>query len=80
MNGFEALKKILIDELKVSSDLIRPEATLEEVEFDSLTLVELTVILERDLDVDIQDHELRDLATLADVGRLVEDRAAQGAV
>ncbi|MFE2293852.1 acyl carrier protein [Streptomyces sp. NPDC059452] len=80
MNGFEALKKILLDELKVSSDLIRPEATLEEVEFDSLTLVELTVILERDLGVDIQDHELRDLATLADVGRLVEDRAAQGAV
>lgn len=80
MNGFEALKKIMIDELKVSSVLVRPEASLEEVEFDSLTLVELTVILERDLGVDIQDHELRDLATLADVGRLVEDRAAQGAV
>lgn len=80
MNGFAALKKIMIDELKVSSDLVRPEASLEEVEFDSLTLVELTVILERDLGVDIQDHELRDLATLADVGRLVEDRAAQGAV
>ncbi|WP_330241732.1 acyl carrier protein [Streptomyces sp. NBC_00525] len=80
MDSFEALRKILIDELKVSADLVRPEASLEDVEFDSLTLVELTVILERDLGVDVEDHELRDLPTLADVARLLEDRVAQEAV
>ncbi|MER5495308.1 acyl carrier protein [Streptomyces sp. NPDC002454] len=79
MNGFNELKTILIQELKVAPEMVRPDATLEDVEFDSLTLVELTVILERDLGVDIEDHELRDQATLADMGRLVEDRVAQGA-
>ncbi|MFF5360244.1 acyl carrier protein [Streptomyces scabiei] len=78
MNGYDTLKKIIIEDLKVPSDLVSPGASLEDVEFDSLTLVELTVILERDLGVDIQDQELRDLATLSDMGRLVEDRVAQG--
>lgn len=78
MNGYDTLKKIIIEDLKVPSDLVSPEASLEDVEFDSLTLVELTVILERDLGVDIQDQELRDMATLADMGRLVEHRVAQG--
>ncbi|MCX4903239.1 acyl carrier protein [Streptomyces sp. NBC_00878] len=77
MNGYDTLKKIMIEDLKVSPDLVSPEASLEDVEFDSLTLVELTVILERDLGVDIQDHELSDAATLADMGRIVEDRVAQ---
>ncbi|MCC9711444.1 acyl carrier protein [Streptomyces sp. MNU76] len=78
MNGYDTLKRIIIEDLKVPSDLVSPGASLEDVEFDSLTLVELTVILERDLGVDIQDQELRDLATLSDMGRLVEDRVAQG--
>lgn len=78
MNGYDTLKTIMIEELKVSADLVSPDASLEEVEFDSLTLVELTVILERDLGVDIQDQDLRDMATLADMGRLLEDRVAQG--
>ncbi|MFF7387945.1 acyl carrier protein [Streptomyces scabiei] len=78
MNGYDTLKRIIIEDLKVPSDLVSPGASLDDVEFDSLTLVELTVILERDLGVDIQDQELRDLATLSDMGRLVEDRVAQG--
>jgi acyl carrier protein len=78
MNGYDTLKRIIIEDLKIPSDLVSPGASLEDVEFDSLTLVELTVILERDLGVDIQDQELRDLATLSDMGRLVEDRVAQG--
>ncbi|MFI6729051.1 acyl carrier protein [Streptomyces sp. R-74717] len=78
MNGYDTLKKIMIEDLKISSDLVSPQASLEDVEFDSLTLVELTVILERDLGVDIQDQELRDAATLAGMGRLVEDRVTQG--
>jgi acyl carrier protein len=78
MNGYDTLKRIIIEDLKIPSDLVSPGASLEYVEFDSLTLVELTVILERDLGVDIQDQELRDLATLSDMGRLVEDRVAQG--
>jgi acyl carrier protein len=77
MNGYDTLKKIIVEDLKVPSDLVSPEASLEDVEFDSLTLVELTVILERDLGVDIQDQELRDMATLADMGSLVEHRVAQ---
>ena len=84
MNGYETLKKVMIEDLKISADLVRPEATLEEVECDSLTLAELAVVLERDLGVELDDSELQDVASLAELGELIEERvgrprAAQGA-
>lgn len=77
MTGYDALKKIFVEDLKIPADLVAPEATLKDIEFDSLALVELTVILERDLGVDIHEDELKELATLADMARLVDERVAQ---
>ncbi|GAB3109799.1 hypothetical protein GCM10027160_09280 [Streptomyces calidiresistens] len=76
MNGYEKLRNILVDELRVAPDLVSPGASLEDIEFDSLTLVELSLLLERDLGVDIEDHELKDVPDLAAMGRLLEQRMA----
>ncbi|MEU6084910.1 phosphopantetheine-binding protein [Streptomyces sp. NPDC047108] len=76
MNVYESLKTILIDELKISAELVTPEASLEDIECDSLTLVELSLLLERDLGVDIEDHELKEVPDLAAMGRLLEGRLA----
>lgn len=77
MTSYETLKKIFINDLKVPEDLVTPEATLKDIEFDSLALVELTVILERDLDVEIHEDELKEVATLADMALLIDDRVAR---
>jgi acyl carrier protein len=77
MTGYDTLKKIFVEDLKVPADLVAPDATLKDIEFDSLALVELTVILERDLGVDIHEDELKDLGTLGDMARLVDERVAQ---
>ncbi|NEC91723.1 acyl carrier protein [Streptomyces sp. SID12501] len=77
MTAYDTLKKIFVDDLKVPDDLIAPDATLKDIEFDSLALVELTVILERDLGVEIHEDELKELATLGDMARLVDERVAQ---
>ncbi|MFJ2607124.1 acyl carrier protein [Streptomyces sp. NPDC091279] len=77
MTAYDTLQKIFVDDLKIPADLVSPEATLKDIEFDSLALVELTVILERDLGVEIHEDELKDLATLADMARFVDERVAQ---
>lgn len=76
-SSYETLKKIFTDDLKVPADLVTPEATLKDMEFDSLALVELTVILERELGVDIPEDELKEVATLGAMAVLVDDRVAR---
>jgi acyl carrier protein len=58
------------------ADRIRPEATLGELDVDSLTTVEISIRVERDLGVTVGDHELGPDLTLADIARLVDARRA----
>ncbi|MFD7550989.1 acyl carrier protein [Streptomyces sp. NPDC059816] len=74
---FEQLKSILVDKLKVSPEVITPEATREEIELDSLAVVELSLMLESELDLTISDDELLDAPTVGDMVALMEQRGAK---
>ncbi|MCX4782647.1 acyl carrier protein [Streptomyces sp. NBC_01264] len=71
---FETLKEILVSKLKVEAGQVTPEATREEVELDSLAVVELSLLLEKELGVNVSDDELLDLDTIGDMALLVEQR------
>ncbi|WP_327256249.1 acyl carrier protein [Streptomyces sp. NBC_01244] len=73
-NTFETLKEILVSKLKVDAGQVTPEATREEVELDSLAVVELSLLLEKELGVKVSDDELLDLDTIGDMALLVEQR------
>lgn len=72
----EQLKEILSNKLKVSPESITPEATREDIELDSLAVVELSLLLKSELDLDISDDDLLEAETVADMVRLMEDRSA----
>ena len=72
----EQLKEILSNKLKVSSEIIVPEATREDIELDSLAVVELSVLLKSELNLDISDDDLLEAETVADMVRLMEERSA----
>ncbi|MGX5181620.1 acyl carrier protein [Streptomyces avermitilis] len=55
---------------------IRPEATLGELDVDSLTTVEISIRIERDLGVAVGDDELQPDLTLGDLAGLVDARQA----
>ncbi|MEU9133866.1 phosphopantetheine-binding protein [Kitasatospora sp. NPDC048540] len=74
---FETLKEILVSKLKVSPEQVTPEATKEDVELDSLAVVELSLVLEKELGVEISDDELLDAETIGDMARLIEERSAR---
>ncbi|MER8187621.1 acyl carrier protein [Kitasatospora sp. NPDC094015] len=74
---FETLKEILVSKLKVSPEQVTPEATKEDVELDSLAVVELSLVLEKELGVEISDDELLDAETIGDMAALIEERSAR---
>ncbi|MFE4538989.1 acyl carrier protein [Streptomyces scopuliridis] len=74
---FEQFKSLLVDKLKVSPELITPEATREDIELDSLDVVELSLMLQSELGLTISDDELLEAATVGDMVALMEERGAK---
>ncbi|MFF7971108.1 phosphopantetheine-binding protein [Streptomyces sp. NPDC007905] len=72
----EQLKEILSNKLKVSPESITAEATREDIELDSLAVVELSLLLKSELDLDISDDDLLEAETVGDMVRLMEERSA----
>jgi acyl carrier protein len=74
---FEKLKEILVNKLKVTPEQITLEATLEDIELDSLAVVELSLVLETELGVSVSDDELLEAETVGDMVALIEKGSAR---
>lgn len=73
---YDRVKDLLVDKFGVPAGDIRPEATFEELDLDSLDLVEFAMAAEEELGVRISDDEAEQLATLADTVALLEQKGA----
>ncbi|WP_331734383.1 acyl carrier protein [Streptomyces sp. NBC_00887] len=73
---YERLKAIMVDVLLLDSDRVRPDATLEQAGVDSLTVVELSLVLSQHHGIEISDDELIELETVADIAALMEQHPA----
>jgi acyl carrier protein len=71
---FEMLKCILVGKLKVAEELITPEATIEEIDLDSLALVELALLIEQELGISVDEDELAGARTVDDITRLMAEQ------
>ena len=73
---FEKVKEVLMEAINVDEDMIKMEANLkDDLEIDSLAAVELSLELETEFDVRIEDEELAKLVTVADIVSLLESKA-----
>ena len=71
----EQIKQVLVDALDIDESLITPEARLkEDLEIDSLAAVELSLELETEFDVQIEDEELEKLVTVQDIIDLINEK------
>lgn len=73
----DQFREILVDTLKISPEAITPEATREDIELDSLAVVELSLLLKAEFGLDISDDDLLEAETVADMVRLMEERSAK---
>ncbi|MCG7210126.1 acyl carrier protein [Streptomyces arenae] len=73
---FDALKVILVNKFQIPGDQITEDARPTDIGLGSLAFVELSLILEKDLDIKVSDDELTDASTLRDIAALMKERSA----
>ena len=73
---FEKVRDIIVANLSCDPDKVTMEASLtEDLELDSLDAVDLNAALEEELGVAMPDEVLKDVQTVGDIVRYLEEHA-----
>ena len=74
-DNFERFKNCVVEVLAVDASAVTPEASFaDDLDADSLDLVELVMALEEEFDISVEEEELSDVATVGDAVALVESK------
>jgi len=77
MDTFERVKKIIVEQLGVDESKVTPEARFrEDLEADSLDLVELIMAFEEEFGGSISDEEAQQITTVQDAVNFIETKMA----
>lgn len=68
---YRTVENILTDTFRVPEDEVSPDATFESMQLDSLDLVELTMVIEEEVGLRIEDDELEGVETVRDAVELM---------
>jgi acyl carrier protein len=75
---FERVRAIIVDQLGVDPDDVTMEANFrDDLEADSLDLVELIMAFEEEFGGEIKDEESQKIATVGDAVRFLDAASAQ---
>ena len=72
---YERLKKIVVEQLGVEEDQVTPEASfVDDLNADSLDLVELIMSLEEEFGAEISDEDAERIRTVGDAVEYIDER------
>ena len=72
---FEKVKNLLVDELGLDAEKVTMEAKLEEdLDIDSLGIVEVVMAFEDEFEIEIDDEELTDVGTVGQAVNLLHSK------
>lgn len=75
---FERVKRIIVEQLGVPDSSVTPEATFrDDLEADSLDLVELIMAFEEEFGGEISDEEAQKITTVGEAVRYLEENKAR---
>ena len=75
MSVEERVKKIVMDQLSVSADEVKPEASfIEDLGADSLDLTELIMAMEEEFKLEIDDEDAQKLMKVSDAIAYISSR------
>ncbi len=73
MDIFEKVRSLIVEQLDIDEDKITPETTFEDIDADSLDVVELVMALEEEFDLEIADEAVENIKTVADIISYIEE-------
>ena len=72
---FEKVKNLFVDELGIDAEKVTMEAKLEEdLDIDSLGIVEVVMAFEDEFKIEIDDEELTDVGTVGQAVNLLHSK------
>ncbi|HEY8924192.1 MAG TPA: acyl carrier protein [Polyangia bacterium] len=75
-NVEERVKKIIVEQLEVSPDRVKPEASFsDDLKADSLAVVELVLALEETFKLEIPDEDTEKIKTVGDAINYIKTHA-----
>ena len=75
MEVFEKVKEITAEQLDIDESLVTMEASfINDLEADSLALVQLMMALEEEFDIEIPDEEAEEISTVADAVNYINSK------
>ena len=76
-NTFEQVKEVIVEQLNVSPEEVKPEANfVNDLGADSLDVVEMIMALEEKFEIEIPDSEAEKIETVQDVIDYIEKAKA----
>ena len=74
---FESLRDIIVDTLSCEAENVKPDTNLiEDLEADSLEIVELSMALQEQLGIGIEDEDLEKIHTVQDILDYIKGKQA----
>ncbi len=75
MDVFEKVKEVTAEQLDIDESLITMEASfINDLEADSLALVQLMMALEEEFDIEIPDEEADEISTVGDAVNYINSK------
>ena len=73
---YDRLKKIVVEQLGVDEEEVKPEASfVDDLNADSLDLVEVIMALEQDFGTEIKDEDAESIRTVGDAVNFIDERS-----
>ena len=76
MSTFERVQKIICEQLEIDSHLVTEDASISgDLGADSLDLVDLSMSIEEEFNLEVPDDVLDHVRTVVDIVKFIEDNA-----
>ncbi len=70
---FEKIKEIILEQFVIEGDITLETSFQDDLNADSLDVVELIMAIEDEFDLEVEDEELEDVRTVGDVVKHIEE-------
>ncbi len=75
MDVLEKVKNIISEQLEIELENINEDTPFEEMDADSLDLVELVMALEEEFNIEISDEEIEEIKSVGDVVNHIQSKS-----